>query len=48
MLLPQPIKHPLGSMVLLAMHIPIPVEPGINNLGEAIQLRPPVAPFSGM
>ncbi len=36
----QAIKYPLGGMVLLAMHIPIPVEPGIDDLGEPIQLRP--------
>ncbi|CAN1563383.1 hypothetical protein MCELHM10_02773 [Paracoccaceae bacterium] len=26
--------YPLGGIVLLAMHIPIPVEPGIDDLGE--------------
>ena len=54
MLFAQTIKHPPGSMVLLVMHIPIPVEPDIDDLGEAIQLRPPdrllssAAPFSGV
>jgi len=36
----QTIKYPLGGMVLLAMHIPIPVEPRVDDRGEPIQLRP--------
>ena len=50
MLFAPPIKHPPGGMVLLAMHVPIPVEPGVDDLGEPIQLRPldrNLAPVAG-
>jgi len=44
----QTIKYPPGGMVLLAMHIPVPVQPGVDDLGEPVQFwaldrnRPPV------
>jgi len=49
MLRAQPVEHTLRGMVLLAMNISIPVEPRIDDLGEAVQFwafdrsRPPVA-----
>jgi hypothetical protein len=36
----EPLEHPLRRVPLLAMHIPIAVEPGIDDPGKSIQLWP--------
>lgn len=39
MLLTQTVEDALGSMALLAMHIPIALKPRVDDIGEPIQLR---------
>jgi hypothetical protein len=50
MLLPEPVKHPLGRMALLARNLPIAFQPGIDDWDERIQLRAPdrsMTPIAG-
>lgn len=37
--LPQPIKHTLGGVPLLARDTAILFEPGVDGIGKTIQLR---------
>ena len=39
-LVAEPLEHPLRRVPLLAMDLPIAVEPAVDNPGEGIQLRP--------